>query len=373
MSLKYQRVKKADESLPAPLRWLTRAFSSITLAVILLSLISLYGVMASMPLMYLLLAGVYLLIGLGTVGMTAVGLWQLNRRVGKTRVLNREGDPRRTPAEPQQPEAVSNDVTKSQHNTQVAYGSAGASPSQGMHGGLRLLLGILALAIAGVVCVLACIEAHTWITAQLWFDRWHATVIYRLPAFEMTELEFYAWWPMQVLLALFVLNMIWSTFRRIEFNVPNIGVLTVHLGIVILSLGAMFYGYFKVEGDMILMRRDLDGQFHSTFYDVFTPAVFIQRSNGRGVMVPLPQLPRYNDYEVGELDIALHEMPGVTTLLARPVTGRGLPVPSTAGRSFWANGTKSCCVSSYLSRPALEPTSRLSSSHTMESSSFISC
>lgn len=252
-------------------RWLTRAFSSITLAVMLLTLISLYGVIASMPLMYLLLGGVYTLITLGTVGITGIVLWQLARR--------------------------------------------GVLPG----GLLRVLIGLIAMIMAGGIAVFASIEAHLWITAQLWFDQWHATIIYRLPLFEMTELEFYAWWPMQVLLGLFVLNMIWATIRRIEFKFVNIGVLTVHTGIVTLAIGAMLYGYFKFEGDMILMRRDLGGNFHHTFYDIFTPAVFIQRDNGEGVMIPLPDLPRYNDYEPGELELELHSRPGVRELVGDDV------------------------------------------------------
>lgn len=271
MSLKYQRIKKADESLPAVVRWLTRAFSSITLAVILLTLIALYGVIASMPLMYLLLGGVYVLIGIGTVGVTGIVLWQLARR--------------------------------------------GVLPG----GGLRLLISVVTLGIAAVIAVFASIEAHLWITDQIWFERWHATIIYRLPMFEMTELQFYAWWPMQVLLGLFVLNMIWATIRRIEFKFVNIGVLTVHTGIVTLALGAMLYGYFKVEGDMILMRRDLGGNFHNTFYDIFTPAMFIQRDTGEGVMIPLPDLPRYNDYDPGELDLEIHTRPGVSQVVGDDV------------------------------------------------------
>ena len=57
MSAKYKRIKQADAALPAPLRWLTRAFSSITLAVILLCLVALYGVLGSVPVKFLAVLG----------------------------------------------------------------------------------------------------------------------------------------------------------------------------------------------------------------------------------------------------------------------------------------------------------------------------
>lgn len=272
MSLKYQRIKQADLSLPAPLRWLTRLFSSITLAVILLTLIALYGVIGSMPLVYLLLAGLYGVVSLGTVGLTVLLLWLWSRR------------------------------------------------SNGCRRVLRWTAGLVALAAAGTLGIWASVQVYDLVAAQTWYQAYRSTLLYRLPWFEMTELQFYAWWPMQVLLGLFVLNMVWATIRRIEFKFVNTGVLTVHTGIVVVAMGAMLYGYFKVEGDMLLMRRDLGGEFRNTFYDVFTPAVYLTRvDNGQGVMVPLPNLPRYNDYEVGEMDISLHGREGVTDLLGPDV------------------------------------------------------
>ena len=282
MSLKYQRVKKADESLPAPLRWLTRAFSSITLAVVLLVCIALYGVIASMPLVFLLLLGVYVLIGVGTVGLAALALWQVHKRTGVS--------------------------------------------------GLAFnLAAFVAIAGAVALAIFASLQANHSITATQWFKAWHATVIYRLPWFEMTELQFYAWWPMQLLLGLFVLNMIWATIRRIEFKFVNIGVLTVHTGIVVLAVGAILYGHFKFEGDMIIRRRDLGGTFHDTFYDAFTPAIYLTADTGEALMIPLPELPRYNDYTPGSpapgtpgssgsetsggLNIRLDDRPGVAEVV----------------------------------------------------------
>ena len=139
--------------------------------------------------------------------------------------------------------------------------------------------------------------------------------IYRLRALEMNEPEFFAWWPLRLVLLLFVANMVWATIRRIEFSVPRLGVLMVHTGIVAMALGSVFYGMTKVEGDMFITRADLPGaEPVSVFYDRNDPALYVGFAGGSGTVarhqVPLDALPRYNDYADGELDIKLHETQG---------------------------------------------------------------
>ena len=260
MSAKYQRVKQADLALPAPLRWLTRAFSSITLAVILLTAVALYGIVGSVPLFMLALGALYALAiaaAFGTAGLVCFGVWRV-------RAVRWPG---------------------------------------------RAVVVLALLALAGWAAYEMCVAAYQWAQDAPWLANHRATVIYRLPFFEMTELEFYSWWPMKAILITFVINMIWATIRRIEFKFVNIGVLTVHSGIVVIALGSILYGYFKVEGDTILFREDLGGGFVNHFYDAFDPAVYV--SNGtHEMMAPVPSLPRYNDYAIGGLNIALHERAG---------------------------------------------------------------
>jgi hypothetical protein len=271
VSAKYERIKKADLDLPTPLRWLTRAFSSITLAVILLLMVAMFGLLASVPVFFLLLGLIYGLTLLGTVGVAAVAAIWLWRWAGRVPLL------------------------------------------------IRAAATILLLGLASLAASVACAGAYHWISAQSFFMEHRATVIYRLPWIEMTELEFYGWWPMKLILILFVLNMVWATIRRIEFKFVNIGVLTVHTGIVVLALGAILYGHFKLEGDTILWRQDLGGRYESVFYDATTAAIYVTAADGRQVMMPLYGLPRYNDYELGSLDIRLHDRPGFSDLLGAPV------------------------------------------------------
>ncbi|MFP4143794.1 MAG: hypothetical protein ACLFV3_01505 [Phycisphaeraceae bacterium] len=263
MSAKYRRVKQADLDLPAPLRWLTRAFSSITLAVILLLLVALWGLLGTIPLRMLAIGGLDAAVVFAAAGVAAGLIYLLTR--------------------------------------------GGISVVRGIAAGL-LLAGATVAAVRGVMAV------HDRAVASSWLQEHASTVIYQLPAFEMTMTEYYGWWPMDLLLLLFVVNMVWATIRRIEFSFVNIGVLSVHGGIVLLAIGAMVYGRFKVEGDTVIHRRDLGGGFVSSFYGTAEPAIYLATSRGEK-MIPVPDLPRYNDYAPGELDIRLHERQNAGSVL----------------------------------------------------------
>ena len=272
VSLKYQRIKKADEALPAPLRWLTRAFSSITLSVILLAIVAVYGTLATVPLAMLALGAAYGGIIASTHGLALVGSILLVRGRANWPLW------------------------------------------------VKALVVVAAVAAALPLTIQGLTRTYWAVTATDWYAQYRATVIYRLPFFEMTELEFYGWWPFQVVLLLFVVNMVWATVRRIEFSIPRLGVLTVHFGIILIALGSVFYSRLKVEGDTVLWRADLvpGGERAAavrTFYDATQPALYVSFAGdprgpaGGGAMIPLPELPRYNDYPLGALGIDLTDRP----------------------------------------------------------------
>ncbi|MSR40948.1 MAG: hypothetical protein EXS10_03490 [Phycisphaerales bacterium] len=76
-------------------------------------------------------------------------------------------------------------------------------------------------------------------------------------AFEMTEFEWFHWWPFNSLILLISANVIVTTIRRIPFKVVNLGVWTIHTGILILITGSFIYFGTKVEGDAPVARRRL--------------------------------------------------------------------------------------------------------------------
>jgi hypothetical protein len=81
--------------------------------------------------------------------------------------------------------------------------------------------------------------------------------IRQLPWLEMTEFQWFHWWPFNVLVGLFCLTLVTVTVRRIPLRKMNAGVWMIHGGIVILTLGSYLYFGSKVEGDAPVFRRQV--------------------------------------------------------------------------------------------------------------------
>lgn len=313
MSAKWIRSQQWDrEHIPRwawPVALLLRAFSSIPLAVVLLSLVIIYAVLASVPIGLLALAPTYAFYGLTLV--TTIGIMAGVSAAVAVKTARWLGMPR----------------------------------------SWRIALGTVVLIALGVVA--------WWVWwRRVWpglhydpathrgvrffaefVQRYSAVTLRRLPAFEMTELEFYAWWPLRLVLLMFVLNLIVATVRRIEFDLPHLGVLTVHTGIVLIALGSLYYTGLKLEGDTLLWAGEPgpDGQPtpgppQGGFYDNTRVAVWVRMGDGPWEQRPLAErrplvgavFPRYNDYG---LDVA-----GSRTA-ARQV-GRDSVVASDPGRTL---------------------------------------
>lgn len=289
MSRKWQLTKQwDDENLRGPLeplRLVLRAFSSISMAIVLLTFVSLYAVLASVPIGLLALIPTYLIVALTYVGaLVVIALLPVL-------ILRRA-------------------------STRLGRGA-------------RFALSLLALIALGVIASVVWVRL-VW--PMLRYDAiagtglrlfpefvsaYEARTIRRLPVLEMTELQFYAWWPMRLVLLLFVTNMVVATFRRIEFTFKNLGVLTVHSGIVLIALGSLFYGRFKQEGDTILWASrsaepGVPGDPQVAFYDREDVVLYVAQTLAEGGVtrpgaVPghpaweqrrLRRLPRYNDYNL---------------------------------------------------------------------------
>jgi hypothetical protein len=296
----------------APVRWLVHSFSSITLAIIFLVLVAVYGVLASVPIGLIALLPTYILYAvtlLVTVAIVAgLPVWGWWRATPSRSFAVRF--------------AVSLIVFILLALVAVWGWYSVAWPvlryDESSHSGLRLFADFV--------------------------DRYKAVSVRRTPALEMTELEFYGWWPLKLLLLLFVVNMTVATLRRIEFNLPNLGVLTVHTGIVTLGLGAAAYSTAKQEGDVLLLAGTPDasgtptvGPMETGFFDNTRVVLRVsqERTVEERVKLNLPSelgadqrrlfgLPRYNDYNLG----------AVTTLDVHPTFGDdgrtlSITVPST--------------------------------------------
>ncbi|MCW5756106.1 MAG: hypothetical protein KIT54_02610 [Phycisphaeraceae bacterium] len=308
MSRKWQQVKRwDDEHLTGPLRpikWVLRLFSSVLFGVSLLVIVALYGALASLPVGLLvngLTWGVYGLTLVAAMGLVATPAVLLVARL-----------------------------------------------TRGSERGWRFFFLLMTLIAGAAVATLAW-HSLLWpalryepVTGEgfrvlgTFADRYADVTVRRLPAFEMTELEFYSWWPLRVVLVLFVMTMIVSTIRRIAFNLPNLGVLTVHTGIILLGLGSMYYGAMKLEGDVLLLAGPTGpdglptrGPPQAGFYDRGKVALWVSQGRGWDQRL-LGGVPRYNEYNLraGLKDSALEQSEVLRPIDASPRT-LDLPVPKT--------------------------------------------
>lgn len=70
--------------------------------------------------------------------------------------------------------------------------------------------------------------------------------------FELNEFQYFNHWLFFLLILLFCINLTVVTVRRIRFTLINLGVLTVHAGLLMLCAGSVLYFGKKIEGDFLL-------------------------------------------------------------------------------------------------------------------------
>lgn len=284
MSAKWIRSKQWDDEhltgALTPLKWALRAISSIPLAVVLLTLVAVYGALASIPIGLVALAPTYAIYGfiLLTMLVLIAGLpaWLVSRAM--------------SPA-----------------SRSLRFPIVLAT--------LLLLAGVAIYAWSAAVWPALRYDANARTGFRLFAEfceAYKSLPMRRLPGMEMSELEFYAWWPLPTILGIFVLNMVMATLRRIEFRFENLGVLTVHTGIVTLAVGSVLYTAGKREGDVLLLAGQPDsvtgkmtpGPSTGEFYD--NTRVVLEVSQGRGWESRLINgLPRYHDYNLGVVNNVL--------------------------------------------------------------------
>ena len=310
MSAKWIQVKKwDDQNLTGwllPVKWVLRALSAITMAVVLMLLLSLYGIAASVPVGLIAMAPSWLLFASVPAALIALSLWGGYKLAA---------------------------VFTRGRGVDVRYPVT-----------VLLCLGLLIVLLGGWSLLLW--PYHPGSGQGLVFfpafvSEHKAITIRRLPGMEMSELEFYSWWPFNTILYLFVVNMIVATVRRIAFTFENIGVLTVHTGIITLALGSAFYSVGKQEGDTLLLAGTPDefgkpglGKPVDFFYDNTRTAITV-REPGKGEHQRIiPHLPRYNAYNLSALAAAVGNIPLESGTQGDDGRTVSIPLPSsTADRS----------------------------------------
>lgn len=87
------------------------------------------------------------------------------------------------------------------------------------------------------------------------FSVWRHDMIRQWRIFEMTEFEWFHTWFFLLVCGLLTVNIIVTTVRKIPLKVINLGVWTIHTGVVVLIAGSVIYFVRKVEGDTPVIRR----------------------------------------------------------------------------------------------------------------------
>ena len=88
-------------------------------------------------------------------------------------------------------------------------------------------------------------------------DAWAHAQMRQWRGLEMTEFEWFHWWPFTTLIALVSVTMIVTTIRRIPLRIVNLGVWLIHAGVIVLIIGSVWYFETKVEGDAPVARRKI--------------------------------------------------------------------------------------------------------------------
>lgn len=159
-------------------------------------------------------------------------------------------------------------------------------------------------------------------------------------AFEMNEMQFFNAWPLTLLSVLLILNLMFVTVERIPFTPPRYGVWMIHIGVVVLIWGMMFYYKYKTEGLTLIPV----GQSKSHYYDLHERALFMRLQTTQGLFQvtsannrsfnshPLPSLPRFkvHDPELAPTDrLEQDDLRGIVPVLytTDPATGQRVPSP----------------------------------------------
>jgi len=95
---------------------------------------------------------------------------------------------------------------------------------------------------AGVPISFAIWEPATWVNLR------------EIRGLEMTEFEWFHWWPFKTIVTILCLNMATVTLLRIPLTILSVGVWSIHSGVIMMVLGSVVYFSNKVEGDVLISR-----------------------------------------------------------------------------------------------------------------------
>lgn len=85
----------------------------------------------------------------------------------------------------------------------------------------------------------------------------YASVVSALPqvrgALEMSEMEAFSHWFFVAVVAAFTVSLVAATVFRCRWNLLGLGAIIVHVGLLVLTVGSVWYFGTKIEGDTLLL------------------------------------------------------------------------------------------------------------------------
>ncbi len=134
-------------------------------------------------------------------------------------------------------------------------------------------------------------------------DAWVHAQMRQWRGLEMTEFEWFHWWPFDVLITMLCVVMTVTTIRKIPLRVVNLGVWMIHVGIIMLCVGSVIYFTTKIEGDAPVVRRAITAAILETNADgeqeILEDARFIAMP---GNQITLRSGEKTYDIEVASID-----------------------------------------------------------------------
>lgn len=70
--------------------------------------------------------------------------------------------------------------------------------------------------------------------------------------FEKSEMQWFAWWPFHLLIAMFCLGLVVATIRHVPRRWDKLGVLLAHVGVLVIVVSSAAYFHTKKEGDTVV-------------------------------------------------------------------------------------------------------------------------
>lgn len=117
-------------------------------------------------------------------------------------------------------------------------------------------LGVSLLSVLFIYSWIGSAGVPVWLGGPPWSaEAWNFMQVRQFPALELTEFEWFHWWPFDLLIGLICANLVITTLRRIRLSLVNLGVWGIHTGILVLAAGSVIYFTGKVEGDTPVARR----------------------------------------------------------------------------------------------------------------------